>query len=226
MRQLQCCNSWYIQYDASILNRPTIITDSELQLPLPIIVNLSQLLRKYQQPSKLPITLPTSPHRYACTPNHCRSCHNVALPLEFVCRCWAANECIVSALKVAAVVVCVWPGSAEAMSFFFFRLVAAANCGCTGTVHLLSRLKAMLACTPSVDGWYSLCVQLWWIWKHRRGGSFGKKALILFEYMYIYTRNAFTLRCLMFTFVSADAHGARVLHVRIKILRVREANVW
>jgi len=43
----------------------------------------------------------------------------VALPLEFVCRCWAANECIVSALKVAAVVVCVWPGSAEAMPFFF-----------------------------------------------------------------------------------------------------------
>ena len=58
----------------------------------------------------------------------------------------------------------------------------------------------------------------------RRDGSFGK-SLDIIECSSIYTRNAFTLRCLMFTFVSADAHGARVLHVRIKILRVREANV-
>ena len=154
----------------------------------------------------------TSLHRYTCAPKYWRSCHNVALPLEFVCRCWAANECIVSALKVAAVVVCVWPGSAEAMSFFF------QTCRC-GELrvhgHLLSRLKAMLAFTLFC-GWmiFSLCSTLMNM-KASSWREFWKKSLDIIECSNIYTRNAFTSRCLMFTFASADAHGAHVLHVRI-----------
>ena len=132
MRPLQCCNSWYIQHDASILDDPTIITDSELQLPSPIFVNLPQLLRKYHRPFKLPITLPTSLHPYTCSP--------IADACFITWRCHQSlfvdtgprTNALLFALKVAewwfviGLVV-------RKLCHFVFRLVAAVNCWCLGT---------------------------------------------------------------------------------------------